>query len=102
MMEWMCEHEGASTAELLKEMSVILLKTTENGHQLSELQKIIVGGLKLCGLPQEDIVATMLLLQTEDQQWKMADYLETVIDDPPSKTEIFKTAAELAKSASNA
>ena len=69
---------------------------------LSELQKTIVGGLKLCGMPQEDVVATMLLLQTEDQQWKMANYLETVIDNPPTRTEIFKEAVEIGENELNA
>ena len=64
---------------------------------LSELQKIIVGGLKLCGLKQDDIVGIMLLLQNEEQQWEMADYLETVVDNPPSRAEVFKRATEIAK-----
>ena len=51
---------------------------------LSELQKIIVGGLKLCRLKQNDIVGTMLLLQNEEQQWALAEYLETVVDNPPN------------------
>ena len=64
---------------------------------LSELQKLIVGGLKLCGMQQDDIVAiTLMLKDNEEQQWKMADYLETIIEEPPSRQEIFSQAAKIA------
>lgn len=64
---------------------------------LSELQKLIVGGLKLCGMHQDDIVAIMLMLKdNEEQQWKMTDYLETIVDAPPSRQEIFSQAAKIA------
>ena len=62
---------------------------------LSELERILIGGLKLCGLKQDDIVATLNLLQTEEQQWAMVDYLETVVEKPPGRTEVFKKAAEI-------
>ena len=62
---------------------------------LSELQKIIVGGLKLCGLKQDDIVATMLLLRNEEQQWALAEYLEDIVDNPPDRAEVFKRAVEI-------
>ena len=62
---------------------------------LTELQKIIIGGLKICGLEQDDIVATMSRLQTDEQQWQMADYLESVIESPPSKGDIFTEAAKI-------
>lgn len=64
---------------------------------LSELQKLIVGGLKLCGMQQDDIVAIMLMLQdNEEKQWRFADYLETIVDAPPSRQGIFSQAAKIA------
>lgn len=63
---------------------------------LSELQQILIGGLKICGLNQDDIVAVMTLLNTEELQWAMADYLEEAVTGLPGKTEVFKKAAELA------
>ena len=63
---------------------------------LSELQKILIGGMKICGLQPDDIVATMLILETEDQQWEMADYLETVVENPPDRTIIFAEAVKIA------
>lgn len=65
--------------------------------ELSELQEIIIGGLSVCGLQQDDIIATMLLLQTEEQQWEMADYLDEIIDNPPPRTEVFRKAVGIAK-----
>ena len=63
---------------------------------LSELQKILIGGLKIRGLEQDDILATMLILKTEEQQWAMAEYLETVMDNPPDRTIVFGEAVKIA------
>ena len=64
---------------------------------LSELQQILIGGLKVCGLNQDDIVAIMTILETEEQQWKMADYLETVIDAHPDRVKVLEKAVKLTR-----
>lgn len=61
----------------------------------SEIQRILAEGLMICGMPHDDILATMRVLQTEKQQWEMAHYLETVIYDPPDRAEIFQKAVEI-------
>ena len=63
---------------------------------LSELQKIIVGGLKICGVRAGEIVLAGVMLKTEKQQWEMADYLETVIDNPPSSEVIMQKVQAIA------
>ena len=62
---------------------------------LSELQQLLIGGFNLCGLKPDDIVAAMTLLQTEEQQWAVAEYLETVVHNPPDRTEVFAKVVEL-------
>ncbi len=63
---------------------------------LSKIQKGLVGGLNLCGMKVDDIQAIVTLLKTEDQQWEMLDYLEKIIDSPPSRPEIFQRAVQIA------
>lgn len=67
----------------------------EEKQDLSELQRLLIYGLQICELKPDDIVATLTLLQTEEQQWAMADYLETVIHNPPDRTVVFAKAVEL-------
>lgn len=64
---------------------------------LSELQKIIAGGLKLCGAKPGEIVLAGVMLKTEEQQWRLADYLETVIDNPPEAKAIMQKVHEIAR-----
>lgn len=64
---------------------------------LSELQKILVGGLKLCGVEQGDIVLASLLLKTEDQQWELADYLEDRLDNLPDCKTVMQVVREIAQ-----
>ena len=62
---------------------------------LSELQKILIGGLRICGLKPDDIIATITLLNTEEEQWEMVDYLETVVHNPPDRTIVFEKVVEI-------
>jgi len=64
--------------------------------ELSELQELIMLGLQICELERDDIIAVMLLLETEQLQWEMAEYLDTVVDNPPDRTIVFKKAVEIA------
>ncbi len=64
---------------------------------LTELQRLLIGGLQICGFKPDDIVAAIALLETEDQQWELADYLEMVVENPPDRAEVFEKVAELAK-----
>ena len=63
---------------------------------LTELQRILIEGLLICGLKEDDILAVITLLETEEQQWALADYLETVVDNPPDRTEVFAAAVRVA------
>ena len=65
--------------------------------ELSELEKIIIGGLKLCGMRPDDVVAIMFLLKTEEQHWEMADYLEVVLENPPDRADVLQKAVEIAQ-----
>ncbi len=63
---------------------------------LSELQKLIIGGLNLCKLQKDDITAIILLLQTETQHMEMAEYIDKIVDDPPDKATVFEKATQIA------
>ena len=65
--------------------------------ELSELQRLIISGLKICEVDIVDITIIMLNLRTEEQQWQMAEYLETVVDNPPSVATIIAKAQTIAK-----
>ena len=62
---------------------------------LSELQRLIIAGLRVCGVDGRDIALAMLQLKTEEQQWATAEYLNTVVGKPPSKTEILRQVSRL-------
>ena len=64
---------------------------------LTELQRVLIEGLQICGLKQDDILAVITLLEKEEQQWALADYLETVVENPPDRTEVFEVAVRVAK-----
>ncbi len=44
--------------------------------QLSEAQKILVGGLKLLNLPEDNIIMVGLMLKSESQQMAMLNWLD--------------------------
>lgn len=62
---------------------------------LSELQRLIIAGLRLYGLDGGDIALIILKLKTEEQQWTMAEYLHDVIENTPNKNEILETASRI-------
>lgn len=59
------------------------------------LIQLISAGLKMCGLRVEEVFQVMSLLLTEEKQWAMADYLETVIMNPPGYETIYEKAQEI-------
>ena len=63
---------------------------------LSELQKILVDALNLCGVQPREIVLAGVILKTEEQQWAMVDYLEPLLNNPPSSAVIMAKANEIA------
>ena len=64
--------------------------------ELTELQRLLIHGMKVCKLEQDDIIAALMMLDTEEKQWEAADYLKTVVHNPPKVPEVFKELAEIA------
>ena len=64
---------------------------------LSELQKLIIGGLNICGLKEGNIYLAILLLKEEEQQWELAEYLETILENPPDSETIMRKVREIAE-----
>ena len=62
---------------------------------LSELQRLIVAGLKICKLSNGNIVLASILLGTEAQQWEMAEYLDRVVDNPPDEETIMDKVRQI-------
>ncbi len=44
-------------------------------NELTEAQKILVGGLKLLNLPKDNIIMVGLMLKSESQQLKMLEWM---------------------------
>lgn len=62
---------------------------------LSELQRLIVAGLRICKLSKGNVVLAGLLLETETQQWEMAKYLDGVVDNPPDEKTIMDKVRQI-------
>lgn len=63
---------------------------------LTELQRLLIRGLCECKLDTDTIMVILQLLEDEQQQWQMEEYLHTVIENPPDRTIVFKKAVEIA------
>ena len=63
---------------------------------LSEEQKLIIEGLKICNVKKENIIIISLLLKSEEQQWQMLDFLETAVENPPSDETLLAIARRIA------
>lgn len=64
--------------------------------ELSELQRLLIHGLIVCNLEQDDIIAALTILNTEEKQWAAAKYLKTVVHNPPEAQAVFKEIATIA------
>lgn len=64
--------------------------------ELTETQKVITAGLKLCGVSLPITVAIMVVLRTLEEELQMMEYLESIVENPPSEQAILTKAAEIA------
>lgn len=62
--------------------------------ELSETQKDIITGLKLCGISKDGIIAMMTFLETEEQQEKMLDWMIWQ-DEAPTEQKLLRKIVEI-------
>lgn len=62
---------------------------------VSELEKNIIIGLQLCKIPREGMIVIVSLLETEEQQEEMLDWMIQQ-DEAPTEQELLKKAVEIA------
>lgn len=64
--------------------------------ELTELQKILIGGLKLFGLEKDNIIMVMLMLKSSEQaQMDLLTWVSDNIYNNPTKEQVMNKAEEL-------
>ena len=69
--------------------------------ELTELQKILIGGLQLLDLPKDNIIMVMLMLKdSEQKQWNMLVWLADKMQNGnmPNREQVMDKALEIMNS----